>query len=91
MPNARFRELPLPDSRGLPEPVAEAAALDEDEEKAREMIGLLQAKRFAVPPVVSATGNDLIDLIREERQRELCLEGHRWYDLRRYTVCTKYP
>ena len=71
--------------------LAEAAALDEDEEKAREMIGLLQAKRFAVPPVVSATGNDLIDLIREERQRELCLEGHRWYDLRRYTVCTKYP
>ena len=71
--------------------LAEAAALDEDEEKAREMIGLLQAKRFAVTPAVNATGNDLIDLIREERQRELCLEGHRWYDLRRYTVCTKYP
>ncbi|MFR7810102.1 MAG: RagB/SusD family nutrient uptake outer membrane protein [Butyricimonas faecihominis] len=25
--------------------------------------------------------------MREERQRELCSEGHRWYDLRRYTVC----
>ncbi len=71
--------------------LAEAAALDGDEGKAREMIELLQAKRFAIPPVVNESGNDLIDLIREERQRELCLEGHRWYDLRRYTVCAKYP
>ena len=40
---------------------------------------------------IAESGNALIDLIRKERQRELCLEGHRWYDLRRYTVCEKYP
>jgi len=71
--------------------LAEAAALDGDETKAKEMLGQLQAKRFANPPAVNVSGNDLIDLIRGERQRELCLEGHRWYDLRRYTVCAKRP
>ena len=30
-------------------------------------------------------------MIREERERELCLEGHRWFDLRRYMVCEKQP
>ena len=29
--------------------------------------------------------------IRLERRRELCFEGHRWFDLRRYAVCEKYP
>lgn len=37
------------------------------------------------------TGNELIDFIREERAREFLLEGHRWFDLRRYTVCQPYP
>ena len=71
--------------------LAEAAAFDNDEGTARQMIGLLQAKRYSTPPTIAESGNALIDLIREERQRELCLEGHRWYDLRRYTVCEKYP
>ena len=37
------------------------------------------------------SGESLVTLIREVRQCELCLEGHRWYDLRRYLVCEKYP
>jgi len=40
---------------------------------------------------VSLQGNALIDFIREERAREFLLEGHRWFDLRRYTVCQAYP
>lgn len=40
---------------------------------------------------VTEGGNALIDLIREERAREFLLEGHRWFDLRRYTVCQPYP
>ncbi|MDE7373984.1 MAG: RagB/SusD family nutrient uptake outer membrane protein [Odoribacter sp.] len=32
------------------------------------------------------TGEDLIKAVRQERRRELCLEGHRWFDLRRYMV-----
>ena len=71
--------------------LAEAAAFDADEPTARRILGLLQAKRFSTPPAITESGNALIDLIRHERQRELCLEGHRWYDLRRYTVCEKYP
>ena len=71
--------------------LGEAAAFDDDEPTARRILGLLQAKRFSTPPAITESGNALIDLIRHERQRELCLEGHRWYDLRRYTVCEKYP
>lgn len=34
---------------------------------------------------------ELVNFIRSERRRELCFEGHRWPDLRRYAVNTKYP
>lgn len=71
--------------------LAEAAALDDDEGTARRVLGELMAKRFAAPTTISESGSALVALIREERQRELCLEGHRWADLRRYTVCGKYP
>ena len=33
----------------------------------------------------------MVDFIRQERRRELCFEGHRWFDLRRYAVSPKYP
>ena len=66
--------------------LAEAAVFGNDEPKAREVLGQLLAKRFTTPPVVSKSGEALIRLIQAERQRELCLEGHRWYDIRRYTV-----
>ena len=29
------------------------------------------------------TGDELIGQVREERRKELCFEGHRWFDLRR--------
>ena len=32
-----------------------------------------------------------MDSIRVERRRELCFEGHRWFDLRRYMVNELYP
>ena len=37
------------------------------------------------------TGAELVQQIRDERRKELCFEGHRWFDLRRYAVCTDYP
>ena len=37
------------------------------------------------------SGEELVDEIRNERRKELCLEGHRWFDLRRYAACVKYP
>lgn len=38
----------------------------------------------------TATGEELVNFIREERRRELCFEGHRWFDLRRYGVNSRY-
>ena len=29
-------------------------------------------------------GEELLEQIRLERRKELCFEGHRWFDLRRY-------
>ncbi len=69
--------------------LAEAAAFDDDETEARRVLGQLQAKRFHSAPTISESGEALILLIQQERQRELCLEGHRWYDMRRYTVLSK--
>ena len=39
----------------------------------------------------SYSGEELVNQIRLERRKELCFEGHRWFDLRRYSVCKKYP
>lgn len=66
--------------------LAEAAAFDNDEAKAREVLGQLQANRYRTTPTIGESGEALIKLIQEERRKELCLEGHRWYDMRRYTV-----
>ncbi|MEH3113408.1 RagB/SusD family nutrient uptake outer membrane protein [Pedobacter terrae] len=38
-----------------------------------------------------ASNQALVNFIREERRREFCFEGHRWFDLRRYEVNSKYP
>ena len=40
---------------------------------------------------VEYDANEVIDQVRVERRKELCLEGHRWFDLRRYMVCEKQP
>lgn len=37
------------------------------------------------------TGEELVMQIRNERRKELCFEGHRWFDLRRYMVAESYP
>lgn len=72
---------------------AEALAMTGDEAGARALIQQLREKRIAVGNVgtVTESGKQLIQFIREERRRELCFEGHRWFDLRRYAVCPNYP
>lgn len=37
-------------------------------------------------PAVTATGTALRDAIRHEREVELCLEGHRFFDVRRWKI-----
>ena len=71
--------------------LAEAAAYNGDEQTARQAINTLRRARFSANADVTASGNELINTIRNERARELCLEGHRWFDLRRYAVCSVHP
>ena len=70
---------------------AEAAAYTGDEGTARNLLKELRDYRMIDSKPITESGESLVTLIRAERQRELCLEGHRWFDLRRYTVCEKYP
>lgn len=72
---------------------AEAEAMLGQTEKARQTLHQLRAKRFAEvnDSKVPVDEIQLVQFIREERRRELCFEGHRWFDLRRYAVNTKYP
>ena len=37
------------------------------------------------------TQNTILDRVWLERRLELCFEGHRWFDLRRYAVNTVHP
>lgn len=43
------------------------------------------------PQLASLGEENLVTFIRDERRRELCFEGHRWQDLKRYAVAPKYP
>ena len=71
--------------------MAEASAFAGDEPTARQALKTFLATRMESAVTVTESGNALIDLIRNERAREFLLEGHRWFDLRRYTVCQPYP
>ena len=73
--------------------LAEAYAMTNNEGRARELLQELREKRIAAGNVGTLTesGEKLIQAIREERRRELCFEGQRWFDLRRYAVCPNYP
>lgn len=72
---------------------AEAAACEGDEATALTALNTLREKRMKREGYVkiALSGNELITFIRNERFRELCFEGHRWFDLRRYTVNEKLP
>ena len=67
---------------------AEAAVMNKQEALARTLIEELRQKRFNeenyTPIDPTLTGDALLERIRLERRLELCFEGHRWFDLRRY-------
>ena len=73
---------------------AEAQAMQGKGEAVQTLKVLLE-KRFengVVPVTIDGLqGENLVKFVREERRRELCFECHRWFDLRRYAVCEKYP
>lgn len=70
---------------------AEACAMQGKESEANQALHSLRRERIADYAPVNYSGETLIREIREERRRELCFEGHRWFDLRRYQENKKYP
>lgn len=65
--------------------MAEACAMLNDAD-ANNWLTQLRRTRIRSYQPVSYSGRELIDQIRLERRKELCFEGHRWFDLRRYAV-----
>lgn len=64
------------------------------EEEAIKIIEELRKKRVAedeYKPLDIRSGESLMEFVRDERRRELCFEGHRWFDIRRYAVHPVYP
>lgn len=74
--------------------LAEAEAYMGNESAALEAVNKLRAVRFyptASDKTLTSTGSQLIKDIRNERRLEMVGEGQRWFDLRRYRVCTVQP
>lgn len=67
--------------------MAEACAMLGDAD-ANNWLTQLRRTRIKNYQPVSYSGRELIDQVRLERRKELCFEGHRWFDLRRYAVNT---
>ena len=66
---------------------AEALAMQGDINGATDALNTLREKRFDPEDYEDETFDsqeELIEFVRDERRRELCFEGHRWFDLRRW-------
>ena len=66
---------------------AEASAMMGNSEEATRALNTLREKRFDPEDFeeeIFGSDEALIEFIRDERRRELCFEGHRWFDLRRW-------
>ena len=72
---------------------AEALAMLDRDGEAVQALNDLRRYRYEDhnAPAITETGEELMNFIRTERRKELCFEGHRWFDLRRYAVSPKYP
>lgn len=65
--------------------LAEAYAMSGNDERALYYLNALRRKRIKeYEDLTGLAGEALIQFVKEERRRELCFEGHRWFDLRRW-------
>ena len=69
----------------------EACAMQGHTDDANDLLNTLRAKRIDNYVAETYENEELISQIRNERRKELCFEGHRWFDLRRYAVNDLYP
>ncbi|WP_160715449.1 RagB/SusD family nutrient uptake outer membrane protein [Chitinophaga solisilvae] len=65
---------------------AEASLEAGDEAAALEYLNLIRSRSSVQQPAVAASGEALKELIYHERQIELCFEGHRFFDVRRWKI-----
>ena len=70
--------------------MAEACAMLNDPE-ANTYLNALRRNRISGYVDQTYSGDELITQVRNERRKELCFEGHRWFDLRRYAVNASAP
>lgn len=72
--------------------LAEALAMDKQTTEAAKILSdIYLPTRYAAAPAVPSERGAMIDFIRDQRRKELFVEGHRWFDLRRYAVYPEYP
>ncbi len=71
--------------------IAEACAMLGQNQEASDWLNLFREHRIAGWQNTTYGPAEIIEEVRKERRKELCLEGHRWFDLRRQAVCAKAP
>lgn len=59
--------------------------------EAQQNLNRFRGFRMSMQPPTALDLPTLVQQIRAERRKELCFEGHRWFDLRRYAVDSQYP
>ncbi|MGV8138222.1 MAG: RagB/SusD family nutrient uptake outer membrane protein [Mangrovibacterium sp.] len=69
---------------------AEAQYYLGDEDQCRWAINEIRSRKGVEMPPVTATGEELLDKLRNERRVELSLENHRYFDLRRWLIADIY-
>lgn len=62
------------------------ALLEADNNEAEAKLWLNKIRFRAGMPAITASGSDLVDAYRKERQVELAYEEHRYYDARRWMI-----
>lgn len=71
---------------------AEACAMQSGKEAdALSALNTLRKNRITGYTNQTYSGEELVQQVRDERRKELCFEGQRWFDLRRYAVNEQYP
>src|SRR5690554_6405754 len=65
---------------------AEAMYFLGDEATSREYINMIRSRPSVNMPPVTASGEELLKKIQHERKIELFLEGHRFFDVRRWKI-----